>query len=93
MGTLLNRRRYMGEGSQENPYAEYLSQYLTMEMLESGVISLSIKPVAGGSLGYSINDGEWVDTNWSSSSNSNKTITTPSLSIGDKVRWRNSNPN
>ena len=93
MGTLLNRRRYMGGGSQENPYAEYLSQYLTMEMLESGVISLSIIKVAGGSLGYSINNGEWVDKNWTTTSASPDIITTPSLSVGDKVRWRYSNPN
>ena len=78
-----------GKVERYNPYAEYLSQYMTVEMLASGTISLTIgRTSSDRTVGYSINDGSWVDTSYRNADNSPKTITTPSLNTGDKVRWR-----
>lgn len=89
MGTLLNRRRYMGGGKKENPYAEYMEQYLTFEALESGTFTLFMDRACGDrTVSYSIDGGEtWVDTNHVYYSTS-KRITTPSLNAGDKVIWK-----
>ena len=68
----------------------YSNQYFTFVALESGTFTLTIPANVGTSyltsVSYSINNGEtWVTTNNSSSV---ITITTPTITKGNKVLWK-----
>lgn len=68
----------------------YVKQYLTFEALETGTFSLNIPSDVTSSLmtsvSYSIDNGEtWVTTQVN---NTNQTITTPTITAGNKVLWK-----
>lgn len=70
---------------------DYSRQYLTIEMLEAGTITLNIAndvTVSNcASVSYSVDNGaNWVTT--PNVASTLVTITTPSLSAGDKVLWK-----
>lgn len=79
----------MGGGKKENPYAEYMEQYLTFEMLEAGTVNLFVdRACTDKTVWYSIDNGEtWVGTEHVYMTSS-QNITTPSLNVGDKVLWK-----
>ena len=72
MGTLLNRRRYMGGVDT----IDWSKQYLTFEVLESGTFQLSRNAV-----NYSLDDGvTWI--------NLAADTATPTISEGSKIIWK-----
>ena len=82
-----NRRREMGVAI----YVPFEEQYLTFEALENGTFTLTI---ASGvtttvlkDISYSIDNGDtWTTTN--NVASTEVTITTPSISAGDKILWK-----
>ena len=78
----------MGGVGGEDYYVPYLSQYFTIEALDSGTFTMAITNGASlNSVSYSTDDGEsWVTTPISSGQNIN--ITTPTIQQGGKVLWK-----
>ena len=89
MGTLLNRRRYMGGG--EEPWVD--KGYLTFLAEESGTFSFTMvsqRTVDNiGSISYSLDNGKnWVTL--TNDGSTQQTITTPTVAAGARVIWKGS---